>query len=127
MAVTLTLADFKERHPEVNAPDVVIQDYIDWAQTYVDQLSACYADPIVRSIAYALVAHMVTLSAGRRVSSQRAPNGASQSYDFGKEGNGLYATSYGRLAMQLDTCGALSGIIDTGIFIGAIGGRNAPL
>ena len=29
MAVTLTLEEFRQFHPEVNAPDVVIQAYID--------------------------------------------------------------------------------------------------
>ena len=125
MAVTLTLEEFRQFHPEVNAPDVVIQAYIEYVQEFIDA-GVCWSDNMTKIIGYNLIAHFVTLSSGRRVSSQRAPNGAAQTYDLGKEGNGLFATSYGRLAMQLDTCGSLSGIIDTGTFIGAIGGRNAP-
>ena len=102
----------------------MIQAYIDYAQDFIDA-GVCWSDNMTKIIGYNIVAHFVTLSSGRRVSSQRAPNGAAQTYDLGKEGNGLAATSYGRLAMQLDTNGSLSGIIDTGIFIGAIGGRNA--
>lgn len=127
MAVILTLEEFRLRHPEITTPDPVVQDYIDYVQTFVPALSECYPDPIVRSICYSLVAHLCSLTAGRRVSSHRAPNGASQTFDLGKEGNGLAATSYGRLIMQLDTCGIVTNEFDTSIFIGAIGGRNAPL
>ena len=125
MAVTLTLEEFKQFHPEVNAPDMVIQAYIDYAQDFIDA-GVCWSDNMTKIISYNLIAHFVTLSNGRRVSSQRAPNGAAQTYDLGKEGNGLAATAYGRLAMQLDTCGSLGELVNTGIFIGAIGGRNAP-
>lgn len=126
MAVVLTLEEFKQFHPEVIAPDVVIQAYIDYVQTFIDA-GVCWSDNQTKIIGYNLVAHFVTLSNGKRISSHHAPNGASQTFDLGKEGNGLAATSYGRLAMQLDTCGSLGGIVDSGIFIGAIGGRNAPL
>ena len=125
MAVTLTLEEFKQFHPEVNAPDVAIQAYIDYVQDFIDA-GVCWSDNMTKIIGYNIVAHFVTLSSDRRVSSQRAPNGAAQTYDLGKEGNGLAATSYGRLAMQLDTCGSLGELVNTGIFIGAIGGRNAP-
>ena len=125
MAVTLTLEEFKQFHPEVNAPDVVIQAYIDHVQEFINA-GVCWSDNMTKIIGYNIVAHFVTLSSGRRVSSQRAPNGAAQTYDLGKEGNGLAATSYGRLAMQLDTCGSLGELVNTGIFIGAIGGRNSP-
>ena len=124
MAVTLTLEEFKQFHPEVNSPDVVIQAYIDYVQEFINA-GVCWSDNMTKIIGYNLIAHFVTLSNGRRVSSQRAPNGAAQTYDLGKEGNGLAATAYGRLAMQLDTCGSLGELVNTGIFIGAIGGRNA--
>ena len=125
MAVTLTLEEFKQFHPEVNAPDMVIQAYIDYVQDFIDA-GVCWSDNMTKIIGYNIAAHFVTLSSGRRVSSQRSPNGAAQTYDLGKEGNGLAATAYGRLAMQLDTCGSLGELVNTGIFIGAIGGRNAP-
>ena len=61
MAVTLTLEEFKQFHPEVNAPDVVIQAYIDYVQDFIDA-GVCWSDNMTKIIGYNIVAHFVTLS-----------------------------------------------------------------
>lgn len=126
MSITLSTADFKLRFPTVSAPDLVIDDFI----AMVDEIKPClesnYTDAVARLIAYNVVAHFCEESVGRRVKSQSAPNGASQSYDFGESQSGLGSTSYGRLALQLDTKGCTATLTDSGVVILSIGGRNSP-
>lgn len=126
MSITLTLADFKARFPGVSAPDVVIQDFIDMVAQIQPCLEANYPDSVARMIAYNLVAHFCEESTGRRIKSQTAANGASQSYDFGTGKDGLGATSYGRVALQMDTAGCTSAFTSSCVVILCVGGRNAP-
>ena len=126
MSITLSLADFKARFPAVTVPDVVIEDFI----TMVEQIQPClesnYSDAVASMIAYNLVAHFCEESSGRRVKSHTAANGASQSYDFGAGKDGLGATSYGRVALQMDTAGCTGALTASGVVILCVGGRNAP-
>ena len=126
MSITLTLADFKARFPGVSAPDVVIQDFIDMVEQIQPCLEANYPDAVARMIAYNLVAHFCEESSGKRVKSQTAPSGASQSYDLGTGKDGLGSTSYGRVALQMDTAGCTGAITASGVVILCVGGRNAP-
>ena len=126
MSITLSLEDFKARFPGVSAPDVVIQDFIDMVEQIQPCLEANYSDAVARMIAYNLVAHFCEESTGRRIKSQTAPSGASQSYDFGAGKDGLGATSYGRIALQMDTAGCTGAFMSSGVVILCVGGRNAP-
>lgn len=126
MSITLTLADFKARFPGATAPDVVIEDFITMVEQIHPCLEANYSDSVARMIAYNLVAHFCEESSGRRVKSQTATNGASQSYDFGTGKDGLGATSYGRIALQMDTAGCTGAFTASGVVIMCVGGRNAP-
>ena len=126
MSITLTLADFKARFPGFSAPDVVIQDFIDMVAQIQPCLESNYPDAVARMIAYNLVAHFCEESVGRRIKSQSAPNGASQSYDFGTGKDGLGSTSYGRVALQMDTAGCTGALTSSGVVILCVGGRNAP-
>ena len=126
MSITLTLVDFKARFPGVSAPDIVIQDFIDMVEQIQPCLESNYPDAVARMIAYNLVAHFCEESTGRRVKSQTAPSGASQSYDLGTGKDGLGATSYGRIALQMDTAGCTGALAASGVVILCVGGRNAP-
>lgn len=126
MSITLTLADFKARFPTVNAPDIVIEDFITMVEQIQPCLEANYPDAVARMIAYNLVAHFCEESSGKRVKSHTAANGASQSYDLGTGKDGLGATSYGRVAMQMDTAGCTGALTASGVVILCVGGRNAP-
>ena len=126
MSITLTLADFKARFPGVSAPDVVIDDFIAMVEQIQPCLEANYPDAVARMIAYNLIAHFCEESSGKRVKSQTAANGASQSYDFGTGKDGLSATSYGRIALQMDTAGCTGAFTSSGVVILCVGGRNAP-
>lgn len=126
MSVILTTTDFKLRFPDIRSPTAVIDDFIEMVQQIQPCLESNYSDAVVRLIAYNLLAHFCEQSSGKRVKSQSAPNGASQSYDLGAMKDGLGETSYGRLAMSLDTAGCASSLTDIGVIIMSIGGRNAP-
>ena len=126
MSITLSPADFKARFPSVNAPDVAIQDFIDMVAQIQPCLEANYPDAVARMIAYNLVAHFCEESSGKRVKSQTETNGASQSYDFGTGKDGLGSTSYGRVALQMDTAGCTGALTSSGVVILCVGGRNAP-
>ena len=126
MSISLTLEDFKARFPGVSAPNVVIQDFIDMVAQIQPCLESNYPDAVARMIAYNLVAHFCEESSGRRVKSQSAPSGASQSYDLGIGKDGLGSTSYGRVALQMDTAGCTGAITSSSVVILCVGGRNAP-
>ena len=126
MSITLSLEDFKARFPGVSAPDVVIQDFIGMVAQIQPCLEANYPDAVARMIAYNLVAHFCEESSGKRVKSQTAANGASQSYDFGTGKDGLGSTPYGRVALQMDTAGCTGALTSSGVVILCVGGRNAP-
>ena len=126
MSIILTLSDFKARFPGVSAPDVVIQDFIDMVSQIQPCLESNYPDAVARVIAYNLIAHFCEESSGKRVKSQTAANGASQSYDFGTGKDGLGSTSYGRVALQMDTAGCTGALTSSGVVILCVGGRNAP-
>ena len=126
MSITLTLEDFKARFPGVSSPDVLIQDFIDMVAQIQPCLEVNYPDAVARMIAYNLVAHFCEESGGKRVKSQSAPSGASQSYDLGTGKDGLVSTSYGRVALQMDTAGCTGAFAASGVVILCLGGRNAP-
>lgn len=126
MSITLTLSDFKARFPSISAPDVVIHDLIDMVAQIQPCLESNYSDAVARMIAYNLVAHFCEESSGKRVKSHTAANGASQSYDFGAGKDGLGSTSYGRVALQMDTAGCTGAFTASGVVILCVGGRNAP-
>lgn len=126
MSITLTLEDFKARFPGVSSPDVVTQDFIAMVEQIQPCLEANYPDAVARMIAYNLVAHFCEESSGKRVKSQTAANGASQSYDFGTGKDGLGSTSYGRAALRMDAAGCTGALTASGVVILCVGGRNAP-
>ena len=126
MSITLTLEDFKARFPSISAPDVVIEDFIDVVAQIQPCLESNYPDAVARMIAYNLAAHFCEESSGKRVKSQTAPSGASQSYDLGTGKDGLAATSFGRIALQMDTAGCTGAFTSSGVVILCVGGRNSP-
>jgi len=125
MAITITVDLVKARYPSIACADATIQDFIDYISASVlPCLELSYSEPVARLIAYSLIAHFCEMASGRRVKSQSAPNGASQSYDFGYTKQGLGETAYGRLVMQMDTEGCTSAIVDEGFGLFVVGGNN---
>lgn len=130
MAVTITLAQVRARYPSLSTvADDTITDLIAYADLLDDCLDSSYPgnNSLQTLIKLALVAHLASLNTDARVSSRRAPNGASVSYDRSLSSEGLAETSYGRFLLQIDTSGCVTNLINgDSYWLVAVGGDNAP-
>lgn len=127
MPILISIDSIKSRYPTISIPDETLRDVIDLVNaTVVPCLEASYQDVVGLVIANNMVAHLAELSAGRRIKSQTAVNGASQSFDLGPSGGDLSETSYGRMVRQLDTHGCTEALYPPKIAIFSCGGRNRP-
>lgn len=128
MAITITIEEIRERY-NITISDEALTDIIAVVNTIVPCLEANYQEAIGKLIAYSLTAHMAEMQSGRRVKSQSAANGASQSFELGREGEGLSSTTYGQMVKQLDTNGCtdpITGESSTAGFLVSLGSRNSP-
>lgn len=84
MPTTITPQDFMTRYPDAGCSEGDVQDYI----CIVDSKDACldshYEACVIRQIKLTFVAIMCSASTGgqRNIKSQRAPNGASRSFEY---------------------------------------------
>lgn len=127
MAIVIDVNSVRARYPQLAITNVMLEDIITIVNAMVVPcLEQSYPESIGYVIAYNLIAHLSELSTGRRIKSQTAPNGASQSFDFGRVGDGLNETSFGRMVAQLDTEGCSNALSPPQVGILTIGGRNEP-
>ena len=108
-------------------PDDVVSGII---ASVNDKIGACldvsYPAETADLLALYAVSHFVEISKGQTVSSTRAPNGASVSYDNTmSNGDGLLSTSYGKVLYQLDTANCSAELINNSFLIGTAGNVSA--
>lgn len=125
MAV-VTIPDLRARFPTLTAPDELLGDIIELVGTISPCVDASYPESTAKLIQMYLCAHFGELSAGRRVKSQAAPSGASQSFDYGASGQGLSETAYGRMVLNIDTAGCAGALAGSQFDLLVVGGRNEP-
>lgn len=122
MAITITIEEVKALFPDASTyPDALITVIITAAGKADDCLEANYDADTAKLIKQYLVMHMLATGGAKRVKSQTAPSGASQSFDFRKDGLGIMSTEYGRMIDMLDTSKCVENAYDTGSSFGVVG------
>ena len=103
MAIVITPEEINALCPS-SLPDAVVVDLI---CTVTDAMETCVETnyPLCKatSILKYAVCHLVQNSTGGEIKSERAPNGASTTYENHNGGEGLKSTAFGRLVISLDT------------------------
>lgn len=122
MAIAITIEDLKTLFPDASKyPDALITALITTSAKVDTCLEANYdADTALLIKSYTIM-HMLATGGGKRVKSQAAASGASQSFDFRKDGLGIMSTEYGRMIDLLDTNKCVENTFDTGSTFGVVG------
>lgn len=112
MAVTITVEEVKAMCP-TSLPDDAIQRFIGMSK----EADACFdssgvSDVMAKSLKLWGVCHLITVSGGGQVTSERDMDGASVNYESVAGGVGLGSTSFGQLIKSVDQYGCVSSIID---------------
>lgn len=122
MAIIVTIEEIKALFPDASKyPDALITALIAASGKADDCLEADYDAGTAKLIKQYLVMHMLATGGGKRVKSQTAASGASQSFDFRKDGLGIMSTEYGRMIDMLDTNKCVENAYDTGSSFGVVG------
>lgn len=122
MAIVITPADIKALFPDASKyPDALITALI----TVTGKVDACleanYDPDTALLIKQYTIMHMLATGGGKRVKSQTAASGASQSFDFRRDGLGIMSTEYGRMIDMLDSSKCVENTFDTGSSLGVVG------
>lgn len=117
MAVRVTASEVKEIM-DTTLSDVIVGAYITSANTLVNSVLGTGATDLLKEIERWLTAHMIAVTRERQAQKEGA-GGAYIEYT-GKYGQDLSSTSYGQMAMALDTTGALAGLAGKSASITAI-------
>ena len=128
MSCCVTIDDVKAICPS-DLPDNIIQLYIDSVCTKIGAcLSASYDESTAKLINMNMVAYLVCGQSGYgQVKSERAPNGASTTYEVTVSKDGLQSSSYGRTVYNLDTNGCWQGMMASTVLIGCVGNGAPPV
>lgn len=109
MPVVITVSDVRTRYPEITASDGDILDYICIADTKDGCLDSNYDECIARQIKLTFIAMMCQSSSNdQRIKSQRAPSGASRSFEYGGKDSGMTLKSK---LNALDSAGCMSSLV----------------
>lgn len=106
MAVSISIEQVREflGADYASIPDSVIETYICLVDKLDDCLDANYPDECVQeAIKLNAAAHFVAVTSGRNLKSQRAPSGASRSFEYYASKEGIRLTQYGRMVQMLDS------------------------
>jgi len=126
MTVPITIPDVKEVCP-TSLPDPVITRLIDTVQARIgDCVEAAYTVPEAESILIYAVCHFVQVTEGGEVKSERAPNGASTTFENHASGEGLKSTQSGRTLLMLDTAGCSNNLVQQTFLFLATGNPATP-
>jgi hypothetical protein len=98
-----------------STPDSTIDTYICIVDRLDECLGANYPDECVQeAIKLNAVSHFVAVTTGRNIKSQRAPSGASRSFEYYAGKEGIRLTQYGRMVQMLDTQGCFEKLYPQG-------------
>lgn len=128
MAINTTPEQVKE-FCGTSLPDSIIQLYIDSVDSQIGEcLMATYDESTADLIALNLVSYFVCDSGVTgSITSERAPNGASTSFETPTVKDGLQSNAYGRTVYNLDTEGCWQSMITQSWSIGTVGNTSPPL
>lgn len=120
MAITITPAEIKDFCP-TSATDTKIQMYIDVViSKYQTCLESAYNATIAKNLAMSAVCLLLdNSSTGGKISSERAPNGASTSYDTADDLSGIREN-----ISLLDTNNCMFDLVSSGNFAFGTVGTN---
>ena len=121
MAVQITIADLRAFAPSLEISDASLEVYLCLVNKLDDCLDANYPDDCTqKAIKLNALAHFAQVSEGRFIKSQRAPSGASRSFDYIQGKEGIKLTNYGRMLEMLDTAKCFEGLFPQGDTVGCI-------
>jgi hypothetical protein len=127
MTVPITIPDVKEVCP-TSLSDTVITRLIDTVQARIGAcVEAAYSIPEAETILIYAVCHFIELTEGGEVKSERAPNGASTTFENQGSGQGLRSTQSGRLLLTLDTAGCSNNLVQQTFLFLAAGDPATPV
>ena len=126
MAIVITPADIKAFCPN-SLPDAVVTSLIDLVTERMGECaeSAYPADTAKTILTYA-VCHFVQVTEGGEVKSERAPNGASTTFENHAGGEGLKSTQSGRTLLMLDTAHCANNLVTKTFLFMAVGDPATP-
>ncbi len=123
MAITITVADIKDSCGTC-ASDTMIQLYID---SVTNKIGECvengYDIATATLIMINLVCHFTCGSDGK-ITSEKAPNGASTSFQVSKTKSGLRSSQWGETVYSLDTLGCWQKMFAKSFTFGLIGNKG---
>lgn len=120
MAITITVDQVREflGSDYADVPTSTVETYICLVNKMDDCLDANYADDdcTQKAIKLNAIGHFVALSTGRVIKSQRAPSGASRSFEYMNKLEGLKMTAQGRILEMVDTASCFTSLFPSGSF-----------
>ena len=124
MPVVITSQDFYEAMPNyADCPTVMVDAHIETVATKDECLDSNYTENAIKLIKYYYIALMCSATAGgqKLVKSQRAPNGASQSFDYYNPSDRLTLKN---ALSSLDTANCVTPMIPGNTFSVGVAGRR---
>lgn len=121
MAIRTSASDIFEILPDgISMEDSAVEAYIEIASGIVDEIdSTVLSTDRLKEIERWLTAHLIMITKDRQATTREKLGDAEVSY-ANIFGEGLKATTYGQMVMQLDTTGTLSNLGKKTISIKAI-------
>ena len=124
MAITITVEQVREfMGPDyADVPTSTIESYI----CIVDEIDGClessYSGNTCKQERIKMngIGHFIAIGSGRVIKSQRAPSGASRSFEYMNKVEGLKMTAQGRIIEMIDSAGCFNSLFPSGSF-GLIG------
>lgn len=122
MPTVITPEDVKSRYPNIGCSDADIADFIEIVDGKDDCLDLNYSEAVIRQIKLSYVAIMCSSTSGgqKLIKSQRAPSGASQSFEYSKD-TGLNLKNK---LESLDTAGCVTPLLPGSTFTVRASGRR---
>lgn len=120
MTITITIPDVNAFCPN-SLPDDVITSLISLVTERMgDCAESAYPADTAKTILIYAICHFVQVTEGGEVKSERAPNGASTTFENHVAGEGLKSTQSGRTLLMLDTAGCSNNLVQqTFVFLAA--------
>ena len=126
MAIVITIADVKAFCP-TSLPDAVITSFIDLVNERMgDCAESSYPVDTAKTILIYAICHFVQATEGSEIQSERAPNGASTTFENHGSGEGLKSTQSGRTLLMLDTAHCSNSLVTQTFLFLAVGCPATP-
>ena len=126
MTIIITIADVKAFCP-TSLPDAVITSLINLVNERMgDCAESAYPLDTAKTILIYAICHFVQVTEGSEIQSERAPNGASTTFENHASGEGLKSTQSGRTLLMLDTANCANNLVAQTFLFLAMGDPATP-